>query len=112
MVNMSLFSRLAKVTLAFVLLFLFASVHGTWSSHGAGKLLTVRTAWAGSPDETLNPPPTPPKSKYSGVSIQPYSSTATSTPTHVIRTEAASGLRWTDRLAFVWRFYLASVLRI
>lgn len=112
MVNMSLFSRLAKVTLAFVLLSLFASTHGTWTSHGGGQLLSVSTAWAGSPDETLNPPPTPPKSKYSGVTVQPYSATVTSTPAHVTRTEAASGLRWTDRLAFVWRFYLASVLRI
>ena len=108
---MSLFSRLAKVTLAFVLLFLLASVNGTWSSHGTGRLLSVSPAWAGSPDETLNPPPTPPKSKYCGISMNAYSSTPSST-TSVTRTEAASGLRWTDRLAFVWRFYLASVLRI
>jgi len=104
---MSLFSRLAKIAFAFVLLFLLASVHGTWSSHGTGQLLSVSPAFAGSPDETLNPQPH--KSTYIGIGINSFNS---STSAHATRMEAASGLRWTDRLAFVWRFYLASVLRI
>lgn len=111
-VNMSLFSRLSKATLAFVLLSLIASVHGTSSSHRTGQWFSASTAWAGSPDETLNPPPYHKSSRYFGTSVRSYSSTATSTPNQIIRSEAVSGLRWTDRLAFVWRFYLASVLRI
>jgi hypothetical protein len=111
---MSLFSRLAKVALASFILFALALVApGTWSTHDAGSWLSATPAWAGSPDETLNPPPTPSKSRYApGISVQAYDPAAGTTSTQVTRTGVGYGIRWTDQLAFVWRFYLASVLRI
>ena len=109
---MSLFSRLAKIALALFIAFALTSISGTWSTHGAGSWLSATPAWAGSPDETLNPPPTP-KSRYApGITMQQYDPAAASTSMQATRTGAGYAIRWTERLAFVWRFYLASVLRI
>lgn len=107
---MRLLSSSVKLSGLLTLLFLLASTLSvSWSSFGPQLHPGATLAWAGSPDETLNPPPEPPKK---GTSYG-YATTVTTDATYAkleskgLRTE----LSWTERIGIVWNYYLSKVLR-
>jgi hypothetical protein len=97
----------------FVLVFLaIAALPGSWSIQNPGSVTGPAIAWAGgTPDETLNPPPTPPsgshvKSPKSGS----YTTVPQGSPT-LDTTGSAPSVRGTTWDA-IWRMIHATMLRI
>ena len=108
---MRLLSGSVKFAGLLTLLFLLASTLSvSWSSFGPQLHSGATAAWAGSPDETLNPPPEPPKKGSSfgyGTSVTTTAATSMKLESKGIRTE----LSWTQRIGIVWSYYLSKVLR-
>jgi|GEM_PF-2070845 hypothetical protein len=109
---MRLLSRSAKLAGLLTLLFLLASMLPiSWSSSGSQFRSGVSVAWAGSPDETLNPPPEPPRKAHTWAT---YNSTVTTEAASTARlgsSQIRTGWSWTERFGFVWNYYLSKVLR-
>jgi hypothetical protein len=107
---MNLLLRISLCAFAIGTLFALTTVPVSVPQGHLGAQLVPTPAWAGgSPDETLNPPSNPSKSKSSptGYSTRTFpSATATS-----IKTPTSIESRWIERGVLVWRFYLTSVLR-
>jgi hypothetical protein len=104
--------RLVTCILAF---FAIAALPGLWSHQNPGSTLGPAIAWAGgTPDETLNPPPTPPQqTSKSGKSSTwyGYGSTIESDPTAArLDSAMAKSRTWTWN-AF-WLIARATLLRI
>jgi hypothetical protein len=101
-------TRLASLLIA---LFLLASMLPvSWSGSGSSYLPGASNAWAGSPDETLNPPPEPPKK---GSTLGDYGTQATTeaSGTRLESTETSTGWSWLESFGFAWRYYLSRTLR-
>ena len=107
---MRLLSGSVKIAGFLILLFLLASMLPiSWSSSGSQFRLGASVVWAGSPDETLNPPPEPPKRARL---LGSMGTTVTTEAVSSTRLESTrTGLSWTQRFGFVWSFYLSKVLR-
>ena len=107
---MRLLSGSAKLAcILTVLLMLATMLPASWSTSGSFVRPGASNAWAGSPDETLNPPPEPPKK---GGSL--YDATSVTTEASATRLESArikTGWSWTERFGFAWRYYMSRVLR-
>jgi hypothetical protein len=93
-----------------MLLFLLASMLPiSWSSSGSQFRPGASVVWAGSPDETLNPPPEPPRKSRL---LDAYGTTVRTETARSTRFESTgTGWSWTQRFGFVWSFYLSKVLR-
>lgn len=108
---MRLLSGSTRLTCLLITLFALASMlPASWSSSGPSYLPGASNAWAGSPDETLNPPPEPPKK---GATLGDYGTTATteSSATRLESTATETGGSWLESFGFAWRYYLSRVLR-
>lgn len=102
-------TRLASILIALFMLATMLPV--SWSSSGSFVGPGATTAWAGSPDETLNPPPEPPKK---GATYGQYATTATTEARYGTSLQSArirTGWSWTERFGFAWSVYLSKVLR-
>lgn len=106
---MSLLSRFSKLALLVFALLALTATLGTWSPHSSGWL-SVTPAWASSPDETLNPPANPPKSKAAAMHWQTSAQSGVTSAVSA-RTQAVSVRTYLGRLVIVWKVSLASVLR-
>jgi hypothetical protein len=108
---MRLLSRSVTLAGLLTLFFLLASMLPiSWSSSGPHVRPGVSVAWAGSPDETLNPPPEPPRKTQTWAT---YSSTTTeaASSARLGTSQIRTGWSWTERFGFVWNYYLSKVLR-
>jgi hypothetical protein len=107
---MTLLSGSAKLVSVLITIFMLATMLPvSWSDSGTTMPPGATTAWAGSPDETLNPPPEPPKK---GASYG-YGSSVTTEATSTTSLEAArirTGWSWAESFGFTWRYYLSRVL--
>jgi hypothetical protein len=108
---MGLLSRIQKLALSLPIVLALFLVMATSQHHGPGRWMAATSAWAGSPDETLNPQPTLP----GGRAAYSYG-TRSDVPTVGVSAAAPMSLRygrvtWIDRWMLVWRFYLTSRLR-
>lgn len=102
---MGLLSRLYKFAFSLSIVLAMFLVTATYQHHGPGRWLAAAPAWAGSPDETLKPPSNPPRAAryYGDTSDRPTVDVSAAS------VSSRSGrMTWSDRLALVWRFYLAS----
>lgn len=101
--------RLALLAATFIAL---TALPGAWLAQESGNAFGPATAWAGgTPDETLNPPPTPPKKL--GSSSQRYDpSISTSEAAVVGRASRRTMITKFDRLMAVWTFVRATTLRM
>jgi hypothetical protein len=109
---MRLLSGSTRLACLLIVLFLLATMLPvSWSSSGSFRGPGLTSAWAGSPDETLNPPPEPPKKGatlgMAGTSATTESRYGTSLESSRIRT----GWSWTERFGLAWSYYLSKVLR-
>ena len=91
---MSLLSRAILISLFAIGVFLFTALPAPSFIQHRVNVVGPSVAWAGSPDETLNPPPTPPKSVKRTV-VRPAVTSVT---------KPARAL-----LATLWRVYWATV---
>ena len=91
---MSLLSRSILISLFAIGVFLFATLPAPSFIQHHVNVIGPSIAWAGSPDETLNPPPAPPKSVKPTV-VRP-GVTSVTTPARAL-------------LATMWRVYWATV---
>ncbi|HEY6571977.1 MAG TPA: hypothetical protein VI198_01560 [Candidatus Eisenbacteria bacterium] len=85
---------------------------GAWLPQVPGNAFGPATAWAGgTPDETLNPPPTPPKKSTASSLRWDHS---TSTPEAAVVDRAARRTFFTkfERLMAVWNIVRATTLRL
>ena len=106
--HMRLLSGSTRFALLLVLFVLATMLPVSWSSSGTNVGLGVTSAWAGSPDETLNPPPEPPKKGAQfGMSVTQETKVVTS----VESARARTGWSWTERFGLTWSYYLSKVLR-
>jgi len=108
---MRLLSGSARLACYLIALFLLASMLPvSWSGSGPSYLPGASNAWAGSPDETLNPPPEPPKK---GATLGDYGTQATTeaSGTRLESTDTSTGWSWLERFGFAWRYYLSRTLR-
>lgn len=104
---MRLLSGSTRFAIPLVLFVLATMLPVSWSSSGTNTGLGVTSAWAGSPDETLNPPPQPPKkggSLTDGMSVTSPTATVESARTR-------TGWSWTESFGLTWNYYLSKVLR-
>ena len=106
---MGLLSRYEKLALFLSILILFVLIPASFPVTDSGAWHCTTQAWAsGSPDETLNPQPNPPRKAASFTRTLDPSETGARTT----RFDAAGiGSRtdfktWTSRWAWVWRIYL------
>ena len=107
---MRLLSGSTRFAILLVLFVLATMLPVSWSSSGTNVGLGVTSAWAGSPDETLNPPPEPPKKGAQfgyGTSVTHEARVTTS----VESARARTGWSWTERFGLTWNYYLSKVLR-
>jgi len=82
----------------------------TWLFQAPGNAFGPATAWAGgTPDETLNPPPTPPK-KSGAFRWDP--SIKTSAVTVVDRSSRRTNITMFNRLKTAWAIVRATTLRM
>jgi hypothetical protein len=88
-------SRLILISLFAIGAFLFSALPGPSSIQHRVSVLGPSVAWAGSPDETLNPPPVPPKKSAQRTIVRP-GVTSVSMPARAL-------------LATLWRVYWATV---
>ncbi|MEK7348772.1 MAG: hypothetical protein AABZ94_07850 [Candidatus Eisenbacteria bacterium] len=85
---------------------------GTWLPQVPGNAFGPATAWAGgTPDETLNPPPAPPK-KSGSSSLRCDPSISTSEAAVVGRASRRTMITKFDRLMAVWTIVRATTLRM
>ncbi|HET9251200.1 MAG TPA: hypothetical protein VFP58_03710 [Candidatus Eisenbacteria bacterium] len=106
---MRLLSGSTRLACLLIVLFMLATVLPvSWSSSGSLMAFGARSAWAGSPDETLNPPPEPPKK---GATLATYGNSATTERTSLESSRIRTGWSWTERFGFAWEYYLSKVLR-
>ena len=109
--NMRLLSGSTRLAcLLIVLLMVATMLPASWSGSGSYFRSGATSAWAGSPDETLNPPPEPPKKGSTlgdATSVTTEATSVTSLESGRIRT----GWSWAERFGFAWRYYLLKVLR-
>ena len=104
---MRLLSGSARLACLLVLFVIATMLPVSWSSGSyVGPCLT--SAWAGSPDETLNPPPEPPKK---GATLGMYGTSATIDGTSLESARIRTGWSWTERFGLAWKYYLSKVLR-
>lgn len=108
--KMDLLSRHAKLALLLLVLFALTSCPGIWTSHHSVSWIAAAPAWAGSPDETLHPPPNPPPGRAAALSGFEMTSRGATTGI-VTPTRPDRGLTRLERLAIVWRLYLGHALR-
>jgi hypothetical protein len=108
---MRLLSGSARLAGLLIVLFMLASMLPTsWSSSGSYFSPGATSAWAGSPDETLNPPPEPPK-KGAAFGYATYTTTEATSRTRLDATVSRTGWSLAERFGFAWRYYLSRVLR-
>ena len=109
--EMDLLSRHSKLALLLLVLFALTAGPGIWTSHPTVSWIAAAPAWAGSPDETLKPPPNPPPGSraaaFSGLGTAPRGVTAVS----VTSTRPSRGLERLEHLVIVWKLYLRHALR-
>jgi hypothetical protein len=109
---MRLLSGSTRLALLLIVFFVLATMLPvSWSSSGSFVSPGVTNAWAGSPDETLNPPPEPPKK---GTTLGMYGTTVTTDGAYATSLESArirTGWSWTERFGLAWSYYLSKVLR-
>ncbi|HSQ59384.1 MAG TPA: hypothetical protein VLT84_02955 [Acidobacteriota bacterium] len=94
-------------------LFAIAALPGFWNHQTPGSSIGPSIAWAGgTPDETLNPPPTPPPSgsgkKTSGEYAYGVPSTDGASDAATIRQTTDRSSRW----SMIWLVIRSTVLRI
>jgi hypothetical protein len=105
---MRLLSGSTRLAVLLIVLFMFATMLPvSWSSSGTYVGPGATSAWAGSPDETLNPPPEPPKK---GATLVTYGTSAT-TGARLESARTRTGWSWTESFSLTWRYYLSKVLR-
>ncbi len=93
-------------------LIVLTALPGTWLPQVPGNAFGPATAWAGgTPDETLNPPPTPPK-KSSASSLRWDRSTPMPGEAGVDRVARRTPITTFHRLMAVWTFVRATTLRM
>ena len=109
---MGLRVRSIRFALSVAMLFALTALPGVWFNQAPGNAIGTATAWAGgTPDETLNPPPTPPK-KSSSIGMRwDYS---TSTPETAITRGADRSTRISriDRIKAIWMLLRVTTLRL
>lgn len=109
---MGLRYRSLRFALLAALLIALTALPGTWLPQVPGNAFGPATAWAGgTPDETLNPPPTPPK-KSGALSQRWDRSTSVSGTSVVDRPARRALITKSDRLIAVWTFVRATTLRM
>lgn len=113
--DMSLLSRFGKLPLAISILLAMFLVPVTETVHGPGSWPAATPVWAGgSPDETLNPPSTPPRARHVTVVADPSDAPATDATSTLHTTAGAKSgtlMTSTDRWNLLLRICLSSVLR-
>jgi hypothetical protein len=107
---MGLRTRSFRCAILVLLGLAIAALPGTWPGQVPGSTFGPTLTWAGgTPDETLNPPPTPPQS---GTNPKKGTSYATGGPTAADRLSQASlddrGRTWRT----IWQVLRAAILRI
>lgn len=110
---MRLLSGSTRLCFLIVLFMLATMLPASWSSSGSYEGPGATSAWAGSPDETLNPPPEPPKKGTTPGTPGTYDGTATTdaTASSLESARIRTGWSWTEGFGFAWRYYLSQVLR-
>ncbi len=108
--EMSFPSRYAKLSLLILGLLALSAGPALWSSHSTPFWVGAKTAYANSPDETLNPPPTPPTGKYHSAAMPGMASTHRDVAS-VASTRPTVELGRFERMLLVWKHYLALALR-
>ena len=108
---MGLRIRSLRISLLAATLVALTALPSSWDLQGPGNAFGPATVWAGgTPDETLNPPPTPPK-KSGAFYRCDRSSTTPATPV-VDRASRRSNITMIDRLKAVWSIVRATTLRL
>ena len=104
-------SRSLRIALSAAMLIALTALPGVWFIQTPGNVIGPATAWAGgTPDETLNPPPTPPK-KSSSADVLWDSGTPISESAITYRAERIRISR-IDRIKAIWKFLRATTLRM
>jgi hypothetical protein len=109
---MGLRLRALRYALFVLVFFAIAALPGSWNHQTPGSSHGPAVAWAGgTPDETLNPPPTPPsgagKKSSSNYAIG-NGPTTVEPATDSVRSAADRGFRWD----LAWLIIRTTVLRI
>ena len=111
---MSLLSRHTRLLATFLVLFALSTFPMFGSSPHEIDWLSATPAWAGgSPDETLNPTPTPPRASYAPTveSDGKAGWSAGSASPGATRMTSRAVLSWKERIGIAFRIYLAYKLR-
>ncbi|HEU4725507.1 MAG TPA: hypothetical protein VFU59_09460 [Candidatus Eisenbacteria bacterium] len=94
------------------MLIALTALPGVWNFQAPGNAFGPATAWAGgTPDETLNPPATPPK-KSSSVGFRGDFSTSTPRSAITDRSSGFARLSTIERIKLIWTIVRASTLRM
>lgn len=94
------------------MLIVLTALPGVWFTQVPGNAFGPATAWAGgTPDETLNPPPTPPK-KTSAFNMRRGSSITTPGTAVGDRNERRTTLSTIGRIKVLWTIVRAATLRM
>ena len=104
--------RSLRLALSAAMLIVLTALPGVWLSQTPGNAFGPATAWAGgTPDETLSPPPTPPK-KASAIGRR--LDFGTTTPGRAIgdRIERKTPVSTIDRIRALWTIVRATTLRM
>ena len=94
------------------MLIALTALPGVWFVQAPGIAIGPATAWAGgTPDETLNPPPAPPK-KASSIGSRWDFGTPTSDTAIMKRAERTTRISRIDRIKAIWTLLRATTLRM
>ena len=109
---MGLQVRSLRFALSAAMLFALTALPGVWFDQVPGNAIGTATAWAGgTPDETLNPPPTPPK-KSSSVGLRWDYGTSTSDTAIIHRADRTTRISRIERIKAIWTLLRATTLRM
>lgn len=109
---MGIRARSLRIALSASMLLALTALPGAWFDQAPGNAIGTATAWAGgTPDETLNPPPTPPK-KSSSVGARWDRSTSTSDAAITRSAYPTTRISRIDRIKAIWTLLRVTTLRM
>ena len=104
--------RSLRLALSAAMLIVLTALPGVWFTQAPGNAFGPATAWAGgTPDETLNPPPMPPK-KSSALTMRHGQSIPTPDTAIGGRIERGTTLSTIGRIKVLWTIVRATTLRM
>ena len=104
--------RSLRLALSATMLIVLTALPGVWFTQVPGNAFGPATAWAGgTPDETLSPPPMPPK-KSGALSMRRDNSIPTPGTAIGDRIERRTTISTIERIKAIWTIVRATTLRM